>query len=116
MAKINIDQLSVQAIIGINEDEREIRQEVIINYTLEIDISKAAQSDDIEDCVNYRTVNKEIKDFVSASSFFTVEKLLTEILKILISYEGVFSAECTVSKPAALRYTSNVSLTDSISK
>ncbi len=116
MAIIKIDELSVMTIIGINDDERINKQEVLINYKLEVDISKAAESDDINDCVNYRTVNKEVADFVADSSFFTVEKLLAKILEILISYDGVKNAEATVSKPGALRYTSNVSLTDKISK
>lgn len=113
MATISVEYLRLDTIIGINPDERINKQEVIIDYHFEVDISKAAISDDIEDCVNYKTVNKIIITHVKESRYFTLEKLCSEVLNIIKNTADVFSGEVTVSKPGALRFTQNVSVTDS---
>ncbi len=113
MAEIHIKDLEIDTIIGINKEERENKQKVVITYWLSVDITAPASSDSIEDCVNYRTVNKHIINFVQDSSFYTLEKLTTEILKIIASFKGVKKAKVKVSKPYALRFTKDVSITES---
>lgn len=112
MATITVEYLRLDTIIGINPDERVNKQEVLIDYHFDVDISKAAQTDAIEDCVNYKTVNKAIIKMVKESSFFTLEKLCAEVLAIIKNTEGILSGEATVSKPGALRFTQNVSVTE----
>ena len=111
MAEIHIKDLEIEAIIGINDRERINKQKIRINYWITVDISEPARTDDIEDCVNYRTVNKKVIAYVRDSSFFTLEKLSSELLKILISTKGVKKATITVSKPGALRFAKDVSIT-----
>lgn len=113
MATISVEYLRLDAIIGINPDERTNKQEVIVDYHFDVDISKAAQTDAIEDCVNYKTVNKTIIKMVKESTYFTLEKLCSEVLHIIQKTPGINSGEVTVSKPGALRFTQNVSVTDS---
>ncbi len=112
MATITVDSLQLDTIIGINPDERVNKQEVLINYHFDVDISKAALSDSINDCVNYKTVNKTIIKHVKESSYFTLEKLAAEIISIIQNTEEVLSGTVTVSKPGALRFTQNVSVTE----
>ena len=52
---IHVKDLLLRTIIGINDDERRNKQDVLINITLQADHSTAA-SDDIKDTVNYRTI------------------------------------------------------------
>ena len=51
MAFIRIKNLKLRAVIGINDWERENKQDVIVNIKLEFDASAAAKSDDIADTV-----------------------------------------------------------------
>ncbi len=111
MAEVNIKELEIETIIGIDEQERSNKQVVRIDYSFTVDISKPAITDNIEDCVNYRTVNKQIIEFVRNSSFYTLEKLTSEVLNIVMSAKGVLKAKVTVSKPGALRFTKDVSIT-----
>jgi len=113
MAIISVEHLRLDTIIGINPDERINKQEVVINYHFDVDISKVALSDSIEDCVNYKTVNKTIIKLVKESQYFTLEKLTAEIVSIIKNTEDVLSGTVTVSKPGALRFTKNVSVTES---
>ncbi len=111
MSSIYVEKLEIYAILGITEEERKNKQKLIIDYWIEADISKAMLSDDIEDCVNYRTINKEILEVVLNSSYKTIERLLGVLLDLIISFNGVLHAKLQVAKPGALRYAKNVSIT-----
>jgi len=49
--QIQIKDLRLRTIIGINDEERRILQEVLINLTLFVDTRRAGVSDDIADAV-----------------------------------------------------------------
>jgi hypothetical protein len=68
--KIRINGLFLRTIIGINHDEREHKQDVLINLSLSVDTRPAARTDQIEDAVNYRTITKNVIDLVENSRFF----------------------------------------------
>ena len=105
---IVIKDLFLRTIIGINDDERNNRQDVLVNLTLETDTRAAGQSDDIADAVNYRTVTKQVIDLVEGSQFFLVEKLAEEIAVICLADERVSRVRVCVEKPAALRFAHSV--------
>ena len=60
MDKIFIKNLLVRCILGINESERREKQDVMINVTVWLDITKAAQTDKISETVDYKKISKEI--------------------------------------------------------
>ena len=105
---IHISDLLLRTIIGINEEERRNRQDVLINVTLYVDTRAAGRSDDIEDAVNYRTITKQIIERVEASSFFLVERLAAEIAAICLADPRVERARVRVEKPGALRFARSV--------
>ncbi len=106
--QIHIKDLLLRTIIGINDEERHNRQDVLINITLFADLRPAGISDQIEDAVNYRTITKQIITMVEASSFFTVEKLVAEIAAICLTDVRVEAAQVRVEKPGALRFARSV--------
>ena len=108
--QIHIKDLLLRAIIGINDDERRNKQDVLINITLYADHSAAA-SDDINDTVNYRTITKETVKLVENSQFFLVEKMALEIVKICLADLRVARAVVTVEKPGAIRFARSVGVT-----
>jgi FolB domain-containing protein len=106
--EIQIVDLLLRTIIGINEEERRNRQDVLINITLYADIRAAGGSDDISDAVNYRTITKNVIDLVEHSQFYLVEKLATEIAAVCLRDPGVECARVRVEKPGALRFARSV--------
>lgn len=56
MNQVCIGDLIARGIIGVNDWEREKPQELSINIVLFADLREAGSSDNIQDCVNYRTV------------------------------------------------------------
>ncbi|MGC9397131.1 MAG: 2-amino-4-hydroxy-6-hydroxymethyldihydropteridine diphosphokinase [Anaerolineae bacterium] len=106
--QIHIKDLLLRTIIGINDEERRNRQDVLINIALWADLRPAGISDQIEDAVNYRTITKQIIALVEASRFFTVEKLAAEIAHICLADTRVGKAQVRVEKPGALRFARSV--------
>jgi len=105
---IIIKDLLLRGIIGINDWEREKRQDILINITLSGDLRAAGESDKIEDAINYRTITKKIIQHVEESARYTVEALAADIAKLCLSAEGVQRAQVRVEKPGALRFAKSV--------
>lgn len=106
--QVIIRDLLLRGIIGVNEWERDVEQDILINVTLSTDIRAAGVSDDIEDTVNYRTVSKQIIDHVAGREPFTVEALATELAQICLQAQGVTRAKVRVEKPGAVRFARSV--------
>lgn len=108
--KIYIRDLLLRCIVGIYPDERENKQDVIINVELACDLSAAAASDNIEDTINYKSVKKEIIALVENSGFLLIERMAGEIATLCLTYRGVEQARVTVDKPGALRFARSVAV------
>ena len=94
----------VRCIIGVNDEERSEKQDVIINITLYADLQKACQNDTIDDTVNYKTVKLNVLSMVEQSSFLLIEKLAGEIAVICLNDPRVIKVKVSVDKPGALRF------------
>jgi FolB domain-containing protein len=108
MDQIFIRDLVARGIIGVNDTEREKPQEILINIILFADISKAGQSDQITDTVNYRTVAKKVLVHAENSQRFTVEALAADIAQICLQENGVEKVRVRVEKPGAVRFSRSV--------
>lgn len=108
MDKIIIKDLLVRGIIGISERERAQRQDILVNITLFGDITTAGKSDDINDCINYRTVAKKTIAYVERSARFTVEALASDIARFCLEEPGVNGVQVRVEKPGAVRFAQSV--------
>lgn len=110
MDKIIIKNLRLRAILGINPEERLNQQDILINLELACDIRAAANSDQIEDAVNYKSITKRIIHHVENSSDFLVEKLVSDIARLVLTEFPIEQATVRVEKPGALRFTESVGI------
>ena len=108
--EIHIKNLRLRTIIGINDWERKNKQDVVVNILIEFDGKCAAESDDINDTVNYKSITKEIIQKVENSNYFLLEKLADQVLQIVIASDAVHRASVQVEKPHALRFADSVSV------
>ncbi len=108
MDKVFIEDLMVRGIIGISEKERSQPQDIIVSAKLFTDISKGSSSDDINDCVNYRTVAKAIISHIQNVSRYTVEALAADIADICLQTQDVQKVKIKVEKPGAVRFSKSV--------
>lgn len=110
--RIHITDLGVAGIIGINPDERVTPQQVLINATLWVDARPAAESDDIADAANYRTIAKAIIAHVEEGEPMLVERLADELTQLVLDLEPrVQEVELRLDKPGALRHARSVGIT-----
>jgi dihydroneopterin aldolase/D-erythro-7,8-dihydroneopterin triphosphate epimerase len=110
MDKIIIRDLSVRCIIGINEEERRVKQDVVINVVMNADLSAPGRTDSFGDAVDYRAVKKRIYDMASASSCNLIEALAEKTADLCLEDKGVQSVCVTIDKPGALRFARSVAV------
>lgn len=108
MDKVFIKDLLVRGIIGIREWEREKPQDILINVTVFTDISQAAQSDDIEYCVDYSALAKKIQHHAETAERLTVEALANDLAQICLRENLVKKVIVKVEKPGAVRFAKSV--------
>lgn len=115
-AVIKIKNLRLRTFIGINEDEIKNKQDVVINARIQYSAEAAANSDEMDKALNYRTITKQIIALVENNRFALLEKLTADVLALASAHPSVSYAEVEVDKPHALRFSDSVSLTLSINK
>ncbi|MDO8588519.1 MAG: dihydroneopterin aldolase [Armatimonadota bacterium] len=104
MDKILIKDILVRCIIGVKEDERREKQDVVINVAISTDLRRAGKSDDFRDTIDYRGVKKRIVSTVESSQFQLLEALAERIAEICLEHPAAAQARVTVEKPGALRF------------
>lgn len=105
---IEVDQLRLRCVIGIGGEERRDRQDVVISLRVGTDARPAAVADCVDAVWNYRTATKAIIAHVEASTYLTVEKLASEIARIIVVDHGAPWVRVGVHKPGALRFAGSV--------
>src|SRR3979490_905600 len=108
MDKIFIHALKTEAIIGIFDWERQVKQTVIVDLEISADIRKAALSDSIDDTLNYKRVAKRVLAFVEGARFDWVETLAEHVAMLLREDFGLAWVRISLSKPGAIRSSRDV--------
>ena len=108
--RIHIRDLLVRCILGIYDDERREKQDVVANITLHADLSAACKTDSIDDTVDYKGIKKEILAMIQQSEFFLIERLVEEIADIALKDPLVKRVDVSVDKPGALRFARSVAV------
>ena len=108
MDRVFVENLTVETVIGIFDWEREIRPAVSLDLEMEFDIRKAAQTDSIDDTLDYKAVSKRLIRFIEQSEFQLVETLAEKCAAIVLSEFPVKRLRLKLSKPGAVRGSSAV--------
>lgn len=102
MDKVFIEALEIDAVIGIYDWERKIRQKLVFDLEMAFDNRVPAASDAIADTVDYKAVSKRLIAFVSESKFELVESLAERCAAIVLEEFGVSHVRLKLSKPGAV--------------
>ncbi len=106
--KIIVSDLLLRGIIGLNDWEREKKQDILINLTLFTDTRRGGATDQASDILNYRTITKAIIAHVEDSAYYTVEALAAAIARICVVDHAAERVIVRVEKPTALRFARSV--------
>lgn len=110
MDRIAIRELAARCIVGINDDERREKQDVVVSLVLYADLRRAASSDGFEDTVDYRAIKKRVLSLVEGSSFHLLEALAAAVARACLEFRGVERVDVSVEKPGALRFARSVAV------
>ena len=112
MARIKVKNLLLRTYIGFNPEELVNKQDVIINFEIETEISKKAmEADEPVNILDYKTITKKVIKLVQEGRFKLLEVLTQKILDLIMEDEKAQWARVEVDKPHALRFAESVSLT-----
>jgi len=100
---IYLRDLRIDTIIGIYDWERRMKQTIILDLDMGTDIRKAANSDNIEDTLNYKAVAKRLMSYVGESEFELVETLAEKITEIIMEEFKVPWLRLSLNKKGAVR-------------
>lgn len=108
MDRIFLTGLTTEAIIGIFDWEREVRQTIAVDLEMSADIRRAAATDHIDDTLNYKKVAKRVLAFVQDSRFQLIETLAERIAELILTEFQVDRVRVTLHKPGAIRHSRDV--------
>ena len=111
LSRIRVKDLRLRTYVGFNDEEQRKRQDVVVNIRIDYDALTAAQSDAVDQALDYKRITKAVIALVEDNRFLLLEKLVHDILSQVLRHDGVEHAEVEVDKPHALRFADSVSLT-----
>lgn len=103
-----IRDLEIECIIGIWGWERKMPQTVNIDIDMGTDVTKASETEDIEHCVDYKSVSQSVTGLVKEGRFKLVETLADRVAVHIMATYHVPWVRIRVSKPGAVKHSREV--------
>lgn len=101
--RVFIEGLEIEALIGIYDWERRVRQPLVFDIEMAFDNRRPAASDRIEDTLDYKAVSKRVIAYVQQSGFGLVETLAERVAELILAEFDVQHLRLKLSKPGAVR-------------
>jgi dihydroneopterin aldolase len=102
MDTIFLSEVKVQTKLGVPEWERMTPQTIILDIEIGYDLSKACQSDDVNDTIDYGAVVNRVRETLQENSFQLVEKLAEHLCQLILKEFIALSVKIKVAKPTVL--------------
>jgi len=100
---IFLRELKIETLIGVYEWEKRVPQTLQFDLEIALPSSRACQTDDIDDALNYADIVRHIQDVLSSRHFNLLEALAEHIAQILLNDFGAPWVKISVAKLNAIR-------------
>ena len=107
---IFLRELKVVTLIGIYEWEKRVPQTLQLDLEIALPNSRACQSDDIKDALDYAQVAQHIQTVLSDGHFSLLEKLAEHIAQIILKDFNAPWVKVSVAKLQAIRNSKQVGI------
>ncbi|USN59162.1 MAG: dihydroneopterin aldolase [Candidatus Peribacteria bacterium] len=99
--------LQIETILGVHDYEKKLR---LFTVQLEIDFNPgiAATTDYIGDTLNYSEIEKKIVNHVRTQDYNLIERLVEDILNLVLEYDQVLSCRAIVEKKGCTKYSESI--------
>jgi 7,8-dihydroneopterin aldolase/epimerase/oxygenase len=96
---VSVRDLSVQAVIGVHDWEREVTQTLVFTVELAADVRSAARHDDLADALDYSAVAQTIAAVARDGRFRLIETAAERVAERLLADYPVAWLRLEVRKP-----------------
>lgn len=103
MDKIFLEEIKLDLIIGIYEWERKAPQTIHMDIQIGLPHSRAGQSDQVEDTIDYGAVVARIRETAAENHFNLVEALAEHVAQLILREFGSPWTRVSIAKLGALR-------------
>lgn len=95
-----MNQLSFYGYHGVFSEETKLGQRFLVDLVLELDLSRAAENDDLEASIDYGDIFKQVQAIVEGPPYKLVETIAQKISdRLLHVYPSLISCQVKVIKP-----------------
>lgn len=101
MDRIYLTGIRGYGYIGALPEEQILGQWFEVSLTLWLDLSRAGQSDRLQDTLNYCIVISTVQQLIKTQKFALLERLATAIAEAVLQLEPVRQVQVNLTKPAA---------------
>lgn len=102
MDRVFIEGLSLAGKHGVQEHERKLEQEFVLDISATFDARVSAASDKIEDTVDYVRFRNIARDVIENSTHYLIEKIATLIADAILEDARISEVTISIRKPAVL--------------
>lgn len=102
MDTVLIEDLALEAVIGVYEWEKHIHQRLLLTLELGCDIARAAHDDDLNATLDYAAISQRLGTFCRDNRFELVETFAERIATLLREEFGIAWLRLTLKKPGAV--------------
>ncbi len=98
---IRLTGLRVRGRHGVYDSERADGQDFVIDVELDVDLARAAASDDVADTVHYGELADRLVEVITGEPVNLIETLAKRLVEVCLADQRVLEATVTVHKPQA---------------
>lgn len=108
---IFISSLEIDTIIGINPEEKQNSQTVILDLEVTTNTLSCTKDDDLSKTINYQEIYDEVIKLVQNNSKQLIESLAEDIASFILDNFSVSTVKVTLQKPNALKLAKSAGIT-----
>tara|TARA_A100001011_G_scaffold85631_1_gene89719 strand:- start:120 stop:482 length:363 start_codon:yes stop_codon:yes gene_type:complete len=98
--KVRLNNIQLYGYHGYFKEEREIGQKFEVDIEISTELSKAAESDNLEKTVNYQDVFNEVIDYFKFNRKKLIETVAHDIANKILSKKNVLDIKIIIRKPS----------------
>lgn len=102
--------LQLDTVIGVYAWEREVRQRLLVDLEMSWDLGSAADSDDVDDALDYAAVAERLREFAAQERCLLIERLAVRLAATIMEEFGVPWLRLRLCKPGAVKEAADVGL------
>ena len=99
---IYIRNLKLETLIGIFPDERSRKKVITINIQLFCDLRKAGVSDNLDDTIDYKSIEDKVVETITGNEYYLIERVAEIIAEICLATDGVQKVKVSVEKAGTM--------------